>query len=147
MEGSLKKTPILEDLHWGIRWGIYGAVFFTGLAAIPALLRFLLNVEEVDGHRLPSFPVIIGLYLFGGVFGGAIVGLLRPLARSWWGMRLVGIVAAVPFCFAVSVALSGLSWTQENPDFVIEFAIFWGFAMSFAPGDQPKFEWPWSPRR
>lgn len=36
------------------------------------------------------------MMLGGGLIGGAVVGLLRPLTRWRWGAAAVGVVAALP---------------------------------------------------
>lgn len=131
--GKTSPPSVRENVRWGVRWGLYGALFFTGLAAVPALLRTLLPAELVDG-RLPSLPVLVGVYIIGGLTGGVIVGLVRPWMRWWIARRLAGIVVAIPISFAVSYAISGAVTDVRT---TLEFAGIWGFVMSFVVEEDP----------
>ena len=53
-----------------------------------------------------------GAYLFGGVTGGVICGVLAPLGPFWWGSMLVGAVAGIPVMWAIGVALCSTVDTQ-----------------------------------
>lgn len=117
-----------ENLAWGLEAGIFFAAVTVVLAIIPALIRALVGTH-VWWQKGLSFLAIIGLYLFGGITGGVIVGLLRPWTRYWWGRRMVGALAAVPFAAVIIVTFFGVR------DFSVGIVLFtsavWGGAMSF----------------
>jgi hypothetical protein len=58
---------------------------------------------------MPAFARLVLVYLGGGLLGGLVVGLLRPLTRSHLGAALVGVVATVPVGVAVRFLRYGLA--------------------------------------
>jgi hypothetical protein len=93
---------------WGVRGGLFFALVFCGLAALPMLfimgLVLLTILSQRTGvatsffvpetislglHALWVFP----LYLAAGAVGGLIVGLLRPLTQWRLGTTIVGMIA------------------------------------------------------
>ena len=62
---------------------------------------------------------MVAAYWTGGIIGGAIVGLLRPLAQWPLGTMLIGIPTAAAVYGAIGVAIffieqSGLQLTREG---------------------------------
>lgn len=122
-----------KNVQWGVLWGLYLAAAFTVIAAIPALIRAVTG-PATGWQKGVTFLEIIGVYLFGGVVAGAIVGLLRGATKWWLGRRVVGIIASVPIMFAVRVAVYGPhGWTRADVENWLLTAVIWGIAMSFAP--------------
>ena len=142
----MRERPEQRLLHhnvvWGMKWGLYFATFFTLVAAIPALIRVFI-APTAGWQKSLSFAAIIGTYFFGGLSGGAIVGLLWNLVRWWWGRRLVGVIAAIPIMFATRIAVFGLDgWTRKDVYVWLFTAVVWGGIMSFVPEKEAKSRWP-----
>lgn len=98
---------IVWNLLWGIAWGIGMAAWFCLIALL------IYAVAEVKGDTGAPTPLSLLMlaYTVAGVIGGAILGLLRPLARQWWGAMLVGVFVAFIAVLSVSVSLRG--WFGE----------------------------------
>ena len=81
----------------GLRWG--------------ALLSLYVVVMDMigKGHVLKeldvSLPALIWAYLVGGMLTGALLALLSPLRRVWWGRLASGIIAGTAGGFVLLVAL------------------------------------------
>jgi integral membrane sensor domain MASE1 len=89
-----------------------------------------------------TFLAIIGVYLFGGFVGGAVVGLLRPVSRWWVGRRLMGVVVAVPITLGIRYAVYGWHpWSGTELENWTFTAVIWGLAMSFAPEPYVREYW------
>ena len=131
----------LGNVVWGAAWGLFLAACFTVIAAVPALIRAFTGPAHVWQKGL-SFFAIIGVYLFGGIIGGALVGLLRPVSRWWVGRRLIGVVVAVPVGIAIRYTVYGWhSWTTTELENWTITTIIWGLAMSFAPEPYVREYW------
>lgn len=102
--------------------------FYLGVAlsAYALLLLLVRGTTPYDALGLSPF-VLAGLYLFGGVTAGAIVGLLTPITGTLLGRLVVGIVAAWPF--SVVGLLSFLS-PERIPTALVPLSLmlagFWG---------------------
>ena len=92
------------------------AAVFSCYVAIIAVARGSTHYDQYD----LSLGAIIVTYFVGGVAGGAVVGVLRPLTKYFVGAALVGLVAALPLAMAVGVATHGdpRHWSADNWDFV-----------------------------
>lgn len=90
-----------EDVAWGARLGLVMGLVY---AAIGGLLYLAQDSPEIGRIRLPS---LLALYVFGGVTGGVIVGVLRPILNSHLGAIFAGTVSLLPFGFATIVLYSG----------------------------------------
>lgn len=122
-----------RNIRWGVIWGFGIAVALSLVAITWGGLRAVLlpDTEWPKGVHLLG---IIGVYLFGGLVAGGLVGLLRPALRWWLGRRIVGIFVAVPIMFGVRTAVSGLGgWTRLEAENWLITAVIWGFIMSFGP--------------
>ena len=112
MLGLVMSTPrspsrlstLNRNLRWGVGNGLYMACFFT---VVVVLIRvFADHNSSSASHRL-SLPVIIGVYVVGGVLAGAIVGVLRPLTRYAIGAMLVSLPAFLPIATLITMAYEG----------------------------------------
>jgi hypothetical protein len=52
-----------------------------------------------------SLPALIWAYLVGGMLTGALLALLNPLRRVWWGRLASGIIAGTAGGFVLLMAL------------------------------------------
>ena len=75
---------IINNLKWGVRWGLVVAVAFTGIAVVVAV------AAGPDPRGGPSLPSLVGFYFLGGTVGGLLVGLLRPITAHKAGAIFVG---------------------------------------------------------
>jgi hypothetical protein len=93
---------ILGNIGSGIAWG-------TAIAALLSMyalaVYFGVGVDEADPPPYGIHHVIL-LYFMGGIIGGTIFGLAKPLTVRWWGAPIVGFVVAIPF-FSAFFLLEG----------------------------------------
>lgn len=117
---------MIGNIFWGLKWGL---VFATGFSLI-ALAMTVLTGGEVINNQGVSLAASIALYWSGGVFGGIVLGLLRPLTRTRVGAALVGVIIMVPVELAIGLLLIGPISTWSRPEWVglIFGAIFMGGA-------------------
>lgn len=88
---------LLRNLLWGARTGLVFGCLFAGLA----LLVFLIGGQATFAILQTSFEKTVVGYLVGGVCGGVITGLLRPLTSSKPGAGFVGFLSLIPFAILV----------------------------------------------
>jgi hypothetical protein len=88
---------LTEDLRIGIRVGLSFSAAFSVLAAM-AFLVLLVNRQAGALKRETglNFPEIILLYVVGGLVGGILIGLLRPLRSTAVGSFVIGTISAFP---------------------------------------------------
>lgn len=116
-----KWNSLLRNVAWGIAWGAVFALAYSGLAVI------LTATSQLRGPEDPRLLDMIVAYVFGGIAGGAIVGLLRPLANSRVGAAVVGLLVAVPVVLGTGVALYGLPpWERHEAIGLVITAILLG---------------------
>jgi len=74
-----------------------GLFMALGYSAWVSVLALAAGPESFAREVGVTLPALVGMYFFGGIMGGLIVGLLLPLTR--WLIRAVfiGYVAALPF--------------------------------------------------
>lgn len=131
-------STVRRNIARGVRWGLVFAGAATVLATPFALVRLFVE-PAVEWQRQLSFFRIVALYLLGGISGGVVVGLLWDLRRWWWGRRLIGMVAAIPFVYATGITIVGWEdWTKTDTGVWLFSALVWGFVMSFVPEGQDR---------
>jgi hypothetical protein len=89
-------------------------LFFAGFYSLFVLLIYPFRGEEPSQSTGVGLVAIIVTYVIGGMLGGAIVGLLRPLMRERWGAILVGMIAALPVVLGFTFAMYGSMATWEG---------------------------------
>jgi hypothetical protein len=118
-----------QRLAWGIRWGL---AFAAVLGIWVAVMYPLGGAKAVNRIGVP-FAALIVLYLVGGVAGGALVGVLLPIVRWGWGAIVVGVLAFVPFGYAVTGVLIGFApWTVLHTLAVVAGPIVLGVPVGLA---------------
>ncbi len=100
-----------EDLFFGL----YMAVGFTFIAAIPLGLLGLANLIAYVRHRPQELPwstywpivvVVPASYFFAGILATSAAFLLRPLRRNLTGWILTGAIVAAIIYGSVGLALA-----------------------------------------
>ena len=94
---------VLRNLTWGSLWGL----FLGGLYSLAGSAVYVLKGSSAADPGGVSLADIVSTYLLGGMAGGAIVGLLRPLTRWRTGAAVVGVVALTPVCMGFLYLMSG----------------------------------------
>lgn len=118
--------------------GVYCGVCFSCVAVVPVLLRWM--VPAADVKPLPPFWLMVVVYITAGGVAGTLFGTMLPLLRWWVGRRVVSILAAVPFAFAMAASMDGVASARADARSILTFAAIYGFALSFAlEGIFPEF--------
>src|SRR5687767_15501416 len=91
-----RRREFAADLAWGARIGLAFGVVYCALATV--LLAGQLRSSAPEA-QMPPLWLLLSLYLVGGIVGGALIGLFRPLTRSRPGATLVGVLAMLPIAF------------------------------------------------
>lgn len=113
-----------SNILWGVMRGIAMAIFFSLIAL---LIYGIAAVRGLEEHELPLY-VLIASYFAGGIAGGVIVGLLRPLGKWWWGGAVMGIFALFPAVVSVLISLEGwvTRWDRTHFVFAIMYSVVVG---------------------
>jgi len=65
-------------------------------------------------HYGITFDTLAFIYIVGGATAGTIVGILRPIAQSYTGAIMVGIIAVIPCYFGAAIAMFGSPWRWDD---------------------------------
>jgi hypothetical protein len=97
-----------SNVRWGVTRGLFVAVLYCLWVSAVYVIR---GTEPFDRQGI-SYAALVTTYIVVGVLAGAIVGTLRPLARSKLGAFGIGFAAAVPISGGLAIALFGapLKW-------------------------------------
>ena len=99
---------MLGSLGVNLRWGIQGGLFFAAIYIAWVTILFLVRGREPFDRLGVNLPVVVAVYLAGGVLSGAVIGLLRPFATRKVGAYLISIIAALPVLTGIAISLQGL---------------------------------------
>jgi hypothetical protein len=127
---------LLANLGWGALWGLlFGLVYVLVLGIL-----FVLQGPVLFHAYNSTFAEVAALYLIGGVGGGLIVGLLRPLLRWRWGAALVGIFAAIPAGAGFQLMRIGSApWGAKDTLVVMIFSVALGATVGWGElGNVPE---------
>jgi hypothetical protein len=104
-----RSANFLPDLGFGILWGLALAFLFALFVGALALLR---GSDWNPTYQVSTVAVIRG-YFVAGALGGAVFGLLRPLARHRLGAVVVGTIVGPIVYGAVMTVVDGQpQWTS-----------------------------------
>lgn len=84
------------------------------LIAVMASIAITVGLGPSYRGLLEALLTTAILYVGGGVVGGAIVGLVRPIASRSLGAALIGVLASAPFFAGTAFAVSGFEWTVDT---------------------------------
>ena len=107
-------SRVAERIAQGVSWG-------TGIALLLCLWVVIAYLRISPDEPGPTLLQVFAVYLFIGVAGGAVVGLLMPLARRWWGAPIVGIVV-----MAIAFTAISLMDGQFNITSIVELSLLMG---------------------
>lgn len=94
-----------------MRSGIVLGLALAAYYSIIAIIIFALGGSAPFEANNTSLTEALATYWLGGLLGGIVFGVIKPLARNRLGAVVVGIVVAAPACAAISYAVDGkVSW-------------------------------------
>ncbi len=104
--------PRKEDIFWGLRVGL----IIGGLYAGGVLLLFALGGSGRFERLNISLPVLVAVYLLGGLSAGIVLGVFRPALREKYSAFIVSVLAAMPISFGITMLVTGKArdWTIEE---------------------------------
>jgi hypothetical protein len=115
-------TPRSRRLFSNLLWGGIGGFLLSLFYVVVLMILFVAQGPRLFAGYDTTFGTVAAAYVAAGVFGGLLVGALRPLLRFRWGAALVGVAAAVPMGVGVRLIQMGLApWSTED---TVVLAIF-----------------------
>lgn len=122
-----------NNLIWGAGWGVFLGVLYCFFALFVLMLK-----------GFPNGPVlaVLGIYLGGGLFGGVIVGVLRPWIRTQVRAMAVGVVICMPIGVGFLYLMDGpiSSWGEAQVFSLIVGSLFLGLMGGKIFWDQSQFD-------
>lgn len=100
---------IWRNIYWGVIWGLRIAGVFLVFVGLEYLVAGPAPLTRLG----LTFPRLLATYVALGLAAGAIVGLLRPLNRTFQGSVLLGIVGASVVYGGASTV--GFGWPGHWP--------------------------------
>jgi hypothetical protein len=116
----------LETLGRNVLWGLRNGALFGLIFSAWAVVELFVGGPETFSRQGTSFVEVIGLYLVGGSFAGAIVGMLRPFAYHRLGAAVVGFFSALPLAIGTKLMLSGFKWALVDGIYLFFFPLLLG---------------------
>ena len=118
-----------ETTRSGLVMGLVMATLYSAYA----LVVFLLQGSNPFAKNQTTIQAVLVTYYAAGALGGSVVGALSPLARSWPGRILVGVLAACVVEFCLATAVEGPFWLwQSNVWKGLAFlSVFFGVVCSY----------------
>lgn len=114
-----------RDMVWGVLFGLAMAGYYSLIAIVIYTFAGSAPFEANNA----SLGEALAAYWVGGLLGGVIFGLIKPLARNAFGAVVVGIVVATPASVAVVLAVDGKDVIWEA---VVIMAVIFGTAGGLA---------------
>ena len=102
-------TAFKDRLRTGVLVGIAMASMYSAWI----LLLYAVGRRATQPSDISIQGAILAYYS-AGIMGGALVGAMLPIGRSWAGMVTLGAVTALTFFFCVEVALMGPFWLWRS---------------------------------
>src|SRR4051812_44073909 len=101
MKSYITKLP--SNLRWGVTWGL----LMSGMYCLVALLLYIIRGPTLFAKYGLTLGTLMLTYVVGGITGGWIVGVLRPLTHWRFGAILVGISVGFVVYGAAGIAMYG----------------------------------------
>jgi hypothetical protein len=109
--------------------GAGGGVGLAMLYSIYAVVVAHTSGPQAFAKDGVTLETVVLTYLAGGIVGGAIVGALFPLRRSFVGAVVVGFVAVVPFIMGIFYSMTGVPTRWQSSDWLGVFVISAAFGV------------------
>ena len=106
-----RRTTVPQNIAWGLQYGALLALFFSLFVGLLALWR---GADWNPTYKVSTWSVVLG-YWIAGIFGGLLVGVLRPLATGRFGNTLVGVLIGAFGYSAVMLVVDGISEFRPIP--------------------------------
>jgi hypothetical protein len=108
-----------------IKWGIGYGVVIAGIFSVWAGFVYVVNGTTAVQKYHASLLAVIGAYVACGVFGGVILGVLRPVSHTKVGNAVTGFAIGVACGPCFRIALDGISqWTLGDVGWLLYTGIF-----------------------
>lgn len=115
---------VLERALRGIKWGL----MFASVLSLFVTAVYLFGGSAPFSAKGVTWAQVVLLYFAGGIVGGALVGLLLPLASTTTlGAGFVGWLASIPIGAGGAMLVSGPVWSSEHT-FLTAFMSLGGIA-------------------
>lgn len=107
-----KGVEYMKNVRWGLMWGTYLA-FALSLYAAAA---YALVGPDAAAKEQIGLEGVVSVYVAGGMLGGVIIGVCRPLLRWRLGATMGGALAAIPAFVGFGVAKDGspMQWNSAT---------------------------------
>jgi hypothetical protein len=102
------------------------ATLFSAYVVVVAVMQ---RSIQFDAYGVNVFQLVL-VYMLGGLFGGAVVGALRPLNGTAAGGALIGALGSIPFWSGTLTILIGPPTRWDTGEWVV-LAILAGLAALF----------------
>jgi hypothetical protein len=96
-----------------IRTGVIVGLVMATIYAIYALAVFGLRGPDPFSSQGTTVGSVVLMYYAAGTIGGAVVGMMSPLTRTWIGMAFAGASAGTIIVFCGCVSLYGGFWQWD----------------------------------
>ena len=110
-EPELPPPTAVERAILGAMAGVGFSLFLTAWVTI---IRLLVGPEHFAHGRVSWLAVVVA-YTAGGAIGGALIGVLQPLAGRRFGWILLGLVGGFAMYGACGIALFG--WPEGTAEY------------------------------
>lgn len=95
-----------RDWRWGARTGL----IFGTLYSLYALLLYAIRGDRPFAENGTTLARAIAAYYAGGLVGGVVLGVLRPIAITLGGAIVIGVVAFLAIMAGAGMAAFGPPW-------------------------------------
>lgn len=118
---------VRADIRWGIGKGSILAVTFGGIVAVQALLDGGQGIRALG----TSLGEILGAYTAIAIFGGCVVGLLRPTFVHAWGAGFTGLIVGCLGTFLANypIAVRHGGWTGDDTFALVVYGPVFGISV------------------
>jgi len=115
-------------------------LLLAGSLSVIAIIKYVLVGSELftKVNHMGLLMVIV-IYLVGGLCGGLIAGILRPLGSTTLGSACVGFLSTIPFFSAVmGVGIPKSDWYPAGVSLCLIFSLIMGGGLGAVFHDQSK---------
>jgi hypothetical protein len=127
----VQPSRLRENLAWAVKWGVGMAAGLSILALIIAAITWTTSGGTIRGMNV--LPFALATYWIGGLVGGVILGIMRPLTAWPLGAMFVGVL--IGFClYSACAATLYLSGDPEFSDMTLGLGLLVGLMCAVMVG-------------